>query len=83
MSAISKIKELYANHASIIEIKKVTKNEKLFYFKEVDENEVLKLLKNINVKKSTGEDKIPPKLAKCAASHIQKFLTMIINQSDN
>ena len=33
------------------------------------------------MKKSTGEDKLPPKLVKCAASYIYKSLTLIINQS--
>ena len=59
-SAISKTKDTYANHPSIIEIKKVTKSKAAFSFKEVAEVEILKLLKNIDVKKSTGEDKLPP-----------------------
>ena len=41
----------------------------------------MKLLKNIDVKKSTGEYKLPPKLVKCAVSYIYKSLTLIINQS--
>ena len=35
-SAISKIKELYANHPSIIEIKKTKTDETIFSFKEVE-----------------------------------------------
>ena len=73
-SAISKFKCSYANHPGIIEIKKVTKNEAAFSFKEVAEEETLKLLKYIDVKKSTGKDKLPPKLVKCAASYIYKSL---------
>ena len=46
-SAISKIKDIYANHPCIIETKKVTKNETAFSFKEVGEEKILKLLKNI------------------------------------
>ena len=80
-SAISKIKDTYVKHPSIIEIKKATKNETAFSFKEAAEEEILKLLKYINVKKSTGEDKLPPKLVKWAASDIYKSLTLIINQS--
>ena len=80
-SAISKIKDTYANHPSIIEIKKDIKNEKAFSFKEVAEEEILKLLKNIDVKKSTGEDKLHSKLVNCAASYIYISLTLIINQS--
>ena len=71
----SKIKNTYANHPSITEINKVTKNETASSFKEVAEEELLKLLKNIDVKKSTGEDNLPPKLEKCAARYIYKPLT--------
>ena len=46
-SAISKSKGIYANHPCIIETKKVTKNETAFSFKEVEEEKILKLLKNI------------------------------------
>ena len=58
-------------------IKKVTKNER----RKVAEEKILKLLKNIDVKKSTGEDKLPSKPVKCAASYIYKSLTLIIKQS--
>ena len=50
-SAISKIKDTYASHPSIIEMKMVTKNEIAFSFKEVAEEEIWKFLKNIDVKK--------------------------------
>ena len=80
-SVISKIKDTYANHSSIIEIKKATKNGTAFFLKEVKEEEILKLLKNIDVKRSTWEDKLPPKLVKCATSYIYKSLTLITNQS--
>ena len=52
-SVISKIKDTYANHSSIIEIKKTTKNGTTFFLKEVKEDEVLKFLKNIDVKRLT------------------------------
>ena len=80
-SAISKMKDTYGNHPRIIEITKVTKNEPAFSFKQVAEEKFLKLLKNTDVKKSTGEEKLPPKLVKCAASYIYKSYTLIINQS--
>ena len=80
-SAISRIKGIYTNHPSIIEIEKVTKNETACSFKEVAEKEIWKLLKNIDVKKSTGEDKLPHKFVNCAATYIYKSLTLIINQS--
>ena len=52
-SVISKIKDTYANHSSIIEIKKATKKWNNLFLKEVKEEEILKLLKNIDVKRST------------------------------
>ena len=52
-----------------------------FLLKNVEEKEILKLLKDLDVKNSTGEDKLPPKLVKCAESYIYKPLTLIINQS--
>ena len=58
-SAISKIKDTNVNHPSIIEIKKVTKNETAFYLKEVEEKEFVKLLKSIDSKKSTGKISYP------------------------
>ena len=79
-SSIPKIKDTNANNPNITEIKKVTKNETAFFFKEVAEEEIFKLLKNIYVKKST-EDKLPPKLLKCAASYIYKSFSLIIDQS--
>ena len=57
-SAVSKIKDAHGNQTSIIEIKKVTKNKTAFSFNEVEEVEILKLLKNIDVKKSTEEKRI-------------------------
>ena len=69
-TSILLFQNLKANHPSIIEIKKATKNESPFSFKEVEEEEIFKLLKDINVKKSTGEDKLPPRLVKCASSYI-------------
>ena len=55
--AVSKIKDTNANHPSITEIKKTTKKETASSFKEVEDEEIFKLLKNIDAKKSTGEDK--------------------------
>ena len=44
-------------------------------------NQVLKLLKTINIRKATGEDTIPPKLVKLAADNLAKPLTDVINLS--
>ena len=78
---ISKVKVAYANHASIIEIKKATKKETAFSFIQADEEEILKPLKSIDMKKLIGEDKLSRKLVKCAASCLYKSLTLIINHS--
>ena len=42
---------------------------------------MMKLLKNIDMKKSTGEDKLPSKPVKCASSYKYKSLTLIINHN--
>ena len=52
-----------------------------FTFQEVGNQEVAKLLKSLDGKKSTGEDKIPPKLVSLAANELTNTLTMAINCS--
>ena len=39
-----------------------------------------KLLKNINIKKATGPDTIPPKLVKLSANIVDSHLCNIINK---
>ena len=52
-----------------------------FSFPQATKDEINCILKNINPKKSTGPDKIPPKLVKIAADILDSPLSEIINDS--
>ena len=52
-----------------------------FTFQEVENQEVAHLLKFLDGRKSTGEDKIPPKLVSLAANELTNNLTTAINCS--
>ena len=76
------ILEKYANHPSILAILQNPENSFLtFSFRTVESNEIRKLLKNIDSKKSTGEDQIPPKLLLLASEELTIPLTDAINNS--
>ncbi len=76
------ILEKYANHPSILAILQNPENNfSSFSFRAVESNEVLKMLKNVNRKKSTGEDQIPPKLVLLASEELAVPLTNAINNS--
>ena len=52
-----------------------------FTFQEVDNQEVVQLLKSLDGRKSTGEEKIPPELVSLAANELTNNLTTAINCS--
>ena len=52
-----------------------------FTFQEIENQEVAKLLKSLDGRKSTGEDKIPQKLVALAADELTDTLTTAINCS--
>ena len=52
-----------------------------FHFRTITESEVLKLLSTLKTSKTTGHDKISPKLLKDSADIITKSLTQIFNKS--
>ena len=66
------ITEKYKNHPSILAIiqnpKQVMEG---FTFQEIENTEVTHLLKTLDGRKSTGEDKIPPKLVSLAANELK------------
>ena len=78
---VENIVKNFENHPSIIKIKETNTNTDLFHFKKIDENDIKKLFLGINTKTSTGEDKIPTKLAKLARNHLLKPLKNAINSS--
>ena len=59
----------------------VDRSETEFKLDPVPETEVYKYLSNVKPTKSTGYDKIPPKLIKDAAGVISRSLTIIFNKS--
>ena len=77
---MNSISDSFQTHPSIRSIKE-EKNSSSFQFTEIDIDQVYKLLSNINVKKSTGSDKISPRLLKLSATVISKPLTSLINMS--
>ena len=78
---ISSILKKYENHPSVAKIKKNKNENSNFRFHEIDEDEIKNLFHKINIKKSTGEDQIPPKLVKLASKHLLKPVTNAVNSS--
>ncbi len=75
------ILDKYKNHPSVLAIKEGNDISDPFSFHEVQPHEVWALLKSLDKKKSTGEDKIPPKLVHLAADELTVPLTTAINNS--
>ncbi len=59
---LSKVLEWHENHPNVKAIKERHMDNNNFDFKPVDEIYVRKLLNNINARKATGSDNIPPKM---------------------
>ena len=71
----------YNNHSSIIKIREIHSDPKVFNFMPVDPSHVMKLLKQIKTNKSTGYDHIPPKIAKLSSENVSLYLTVIFNNA--
>ena len=74
----------YSNHPSILKIRENFDNSQTaeqFQFNSVTTSEICKLFKNIDSKKATGTDKIPPKLVKISAELLSQPLADAINNS--
>ena len=72
---------VYSNHPSIVKIEKNLPVRKDFDFARVNEEAVMKCLKNINPRKSTGYDNIPGKLVRVAHKELAAPIAKIINVS--
>ena len=85
--AVEVICKLFANHESIKALKENYTVKSLTmgnsHLLKVSTCEVEQLLRNIDRKKSTGINKIPPKLLKLSAKVLSKPLTIAINNSFN
>ena len=76
------ILEKYKHHPSVLAI--IQNPEQVldtFTFQEIEHKEVAQLLKFLDSRKSTGEDKIPPKLVSLAANELTNTLTTAVNCS--
>ena len=83
-TAINLITEAYKNRSSVTKIKEmIEKNttEPSFKFDSVTKPYITTLLKNIDIKKATGVDKIPPKLVKLSANILSEPLAKTVNDS--
>ena len=85
-SAIDEIIRTCQDHPSVKQIKNVittlnTPKPVYFSFEPTNPIEVQKRLKNIDTKKATGFDKIPPKLVKLSAEVLSTPLSIAINNS--
>ena len=81
-ASILEIIEKFKNHTSITKIKETDIfKENYFTFRKTNEEEIERLFVELNTKASTGEDKIPPKLAKLAKYYLKKSMTEAINSS--
>ena len=69
----------YKNHPSIKAIQDTFPVKKEFKIEEAKVEQINKILRNINSRKATGPDKIPPKIVKMSANIIDFHLTNIIN----
>ena len=69
----------YKNRPSIKAIQDTFPVKKEFKIEEAKVEQINKILRNINSRKATGPDKIPPKIVKMAANIIDSHLTNIIN----
>ena len=83
---ISDIIKSYKGHPSVrkIESKFDTPNileAEKFNFEPVNENQIKRYLKNLDVNKAVGIDQIPPKLVKLSADFLTPLLTTAINTS--
>ena len=83
-TAINVITEDYKNHPTVTKIKEIIEKnttKRSFKFDSVTKPYITTLLKNIDIKKATGVDRIPPKLVKLSANILSEPLTKTINDS--
>ena len=83
VQSVRDIVNSYKNHQSVIKIKQVVNisDSERFSFKTINESEIKDLLKNLDIKKASGIDTIPPKLVKLSADFLTPLLTKAINTS--
>ena len=79
-TTVKNIIKQYENHSSIINIKNpIDFSATRFDIPTAKVEDINKIIKNINPKKTTGPDKIPPKIVRLSANIIDSHLMNIIN----
>ena len=81
---INEIVQNYGNHPSILKIRENFDNSQSieqFQFNSVTTSGIYNLVKDIDGKKATGTDKIPPKLVKTSAEVLFRPLADAINNN--
>ena len=73
--SVKDIVNSYRNHPSVIKIKQVVNGSDVsdserFSFKTVNGNEIKDLLKNLDIKKASGNDTMSRKLVKLPSQHL-------------
>ena len=76
---VAKIINYYKNHASIETINKICTKKKNFDIPTATTEKINKIIKELDPKKATDLDKIPPKIVKMSANVIDSHLANIIN----
>ena len=77
---VRRILQQYQNHQSVLAIIQSLENPfNTFSLREVSTEDVLRLLRAINDKKSTGEDKIPPKLVHLAPRELSVVVVVVVH----
>ena len=69
----------YENYPSIINIKNQNLAKRSYKIDFATANQVNVIIKEVDLKKATGPDKIPPKIVKLSANVIDSHLTNLIN----
>ena len=75
------IKKYFENHPSIKQIQENFQHQHIPSIPYTTTEEVKKLLKEVNAKKASGFEKIPPKLVKLAAEVLAAPVSKTINNS--
>ena len=78
---ITHILTKHKNHPSVSKIKDNNTSNEIFQFHEIEEKDIKNIFHEINPKKSTGVDQIPPKLVKLSSDYLIAPITKAVNSS--
>ena len=79
IATVQSIIQKYQTHPSILNIKSKNTAKNTFDIPAATSRQINKIIKELNAKKATGPDKIPPKIVRLSANIINSHLTNIIN----